>query len=75
MRYIAPLCLLVLLCLPLLASPQGQPKTIPVNVTLYRWHRVCLADVRGDSGRIISLRLSPSVRDQQDLDGIMVLWY
>ncbi|MGB9587277.1 MAG: SUMF1/EgtB/PvdO family nonheme iron enzyme, partial [Armatimonadota bacterium] len=75
MRYFVPLCLLILLCLPLLASPEGQLKTVPINVTLYSWHRVCLADVRNESGRVISLKLFPSVRHRQDLDGIMVVWY
>jgi sulfatase modifying factor 1 len=46
--------------------------TIPVDVTLYRRHQACLADVRGVAGRITALHLVPTVANKEALDGLMV---
>ncbi|MFO7897489.1 MAG: hypothetical protein R6V58_00340, partial [Planctomycetota bacterium] len=45
------------------AAAKAEPGTvrIPVDVTLYKKHQACLADVRGTAGRILELHLLPSV--------------
>ena len=48
---------------------------ISVDATLHRKHQVCLADVRGTSGRITAIHLIPFLRDREALDGLMIHWY
>lgn len=48
---------------------------VPVSVTLYNKHQVCLADVRGTPGRITAIHLTPSVGSQEALDNLMVQFY
>jgi len=48
---------------------------LPVDVTLYKRHQACLADVRRTAGRITAIRLFPTVGDRKSLDGLRVHLY
>lgn len=55
---------------------ESQRTRIQVDAAAFRKHQVCLADVRGTAGRIVALRLVPSVQDPGALDDlkICVFW-
>ncbi len=53
------------------AEPPARTR-IPVDVTLYRKHQACLADVRGTAGKITAIHLVPSIGTQEALDELMI---
>jgi len=56
-------------------AEQSATERTHVDVTLYRKHQVCLADVRDTAGEITEIHLVPSVESQETLEELMVLLY
>lgn len=55
-----------------LTADQSAAARIPVDVTLYRKHQACLAEVRNTAGKITAIHLVPSVSRQEALDDLMI---